>query len=200
VDPNFFNLNRTVFPVRGLSRLVNSVSWSSPSSSESDPNSAWSNNFCVLALGFSFCSSFRSCSKLFESISFRYLFTSNSSGSSLFSGDTQGNTPSPVPVLYNLAQKIFLFKLELCPEIKSVFVNHLIPRPIAAPILANGDNGEADNNVDILNDILTTVSDEEDITFRNESKKETDKAEGFADETTGLTLFEYESLSAIKNF
>jgi hypothetical protein len=56
----------------------------------------------------------------------------------------------------------------------------------------------AGNNVDTLNDILTAVSDEEDITFRNESKKETDKAEGFADDTTGLTLFEFESLSAIK--
>jgi hypothetical protein len=33
-------LKRTVFPVRGLNRLVQSVSWSSPSSSESDPNSA----------------------------------------------------------------------------------------------------------------------------------------------------------------
>ena len=81
-----FYLNRTVFPVRGRNRLVQSVSWSSPSSSESDPNSAWSTNFCVLALGFSFCNSFRSCSKSFESISFKYLFTSTSSGSSLFSG------------------------------------------------------------------------------------------------------------------
>ncbi len=36
------------------------------------------------------------------------------------------------------------------------------------------------------------------ICFRNESKKETNKAEGFADDTTGLTLFEYDSLFAIK--
>ncbi len=80
-----------------------------------------------------------------------------------------------------------------------MFVNHLIPRPIAAPILANANHGMAGNNVaDTLNNIMTAVSDEEDITFRNESKKETDKAEGFADNTTGLTLFEYESLSAIK--
>ncbi len=120
-----------------------------------------------------------------------------SSNFDLERGDTQGNTPSPV--LYNLAQQIFLFKLELCPEIKSVFVNHLIPRPIAAPILVNVNNGDGGDNVaDIFNDIMTAVSDEEDISFRNESKKETGKAEGFADDTTGLTLFEYESLSAIK--
>jgi hypothetical protein len=91
-----FYLNRTVFPVRGRNRLVQSVSWSSPSSSESDPNSAWSNNFCVLAFGFSFCNSFKSCSKSFELISFKYLFTSTSSGSSLFFGlsSPSANLPS----------------------------------------------------------------------------------------------------------
>jgi hypothetical protein len=47
-----------------------------------------------------------------------------SSNFDLERGDAQGNTPSPI--LYNMAQQIFLFKLELCPEIKSVFVNHLI--------------------------------------------------------------------------
>jgi hypothetical protein len=40
--------------------------------------------------------------------------------------------------------------------------------------------------------------DEDDICFRNESNKETDKAEGFADDATGLSLFELASLSALK--
>ncbi len=112
-------------------------------------------------------------------------------------GDTQGNTPSPV--LYNLAQQIFLFKLELCPEIKSVFVNHLIPRQIAAPILVNVNNAAGGGNVaEIFNNIMMAVSDDEDICFRNESKKENGKAKGFAYDTTGLTLFDYDSLSAIK--
>jgi hypothetical protein len=35
------------------------------------------------------------------------------------------------------------------------------------------------------------------LNFRNESNKETDKAEGFADDTTGLTIFELESLAAL---
>jgi hypothetical protein len=34
--------------------------------------------------------------------------------------------------------------------------------------------------------------------FRNESNRETDKAEAFADDTTGLTLFELESLRSLK--
>jgi hypothetical protein len=54
-----------------------------------------------------------------------------SSNFDLDRGDAQGNTPSPI--LYNMAQQIFLFKLEMCPEIKSVFVNNLIPRPLAGP-------------------------------------------------------------------
>jgi hypothetical protein len=40
--------------------------------------------------------------------------------------------------------------------------------------------------------------DEENVNFRNESNKETDKAEGFADDITGLTIFELESLAALK--
>jgi len=96
-------------------------------------------------------------------------------------GDAQGNTPSPI--LYNIAQQIFLFKLELCPEIKSVFQNHLIPRMLPAP---GADPDVAEDE------------DEDDICFRNESNKETDKAEGFADDATGLSLFELASLSALK--
>jgi hypothetical protein len=93
-------------------------------------------------------------------------------------GDAQGNTPSPI--LYNISQQIFLFKLELCPEIKTVFTNHLIPRMIGH--VPDEDEDEM----------------EDDVCFRNESNKETDKAEGFADDTTGLSLFELESLSTLK--
>ncbi len=101
-----------------------------------------------------------------------------SSNFDLGRGDAQGNTPSPI--LYNIAQQIVLFKLELCPEIKTVFNNHLIPRPLPAP--------EAEPDAE----------DEDDICFRNESNKETDKAEGFADDTTGLSLFKLESLATLK--
>jgi hypothetical protein len=101
--------------------------------------------------------------------------------------------------LYNIAQQIFLFKLELCPEIKSVFVNHLVPRMIAGPV---DEEVEADAPLARIADRLDPDADlrnpEDDICFRNESRKETDKAEGFADDTTGLTIFELESLAALK--
>jgi hypothetical protein len=107
-----------------------------------------------------------------------------------------GNTPSPI--LYNMAQQIFLFKLELCPEIKSVFLNHLVPRPIQfndanpwpQPVrLAVENNQDPDH---IPNQEILPVE------FRNESGRETDKAEGFADDTTGMSLFELESLACLK--
>ncbi len=101
-----------------------------------------------------------------------------SSNFDLDRGDAQGNTPSRI--LYNIAQQIFLFKLELCPEIKSVFVNHLIPRPIE---FFGNPNPEELNLL---------------IEFKNESGRETDKAEGFADDTSGLSLFDIESLSTFK--
>ena len=129
-----------------------------------------------------------------------------SSNFDLDRGDAQGNTPSPI--LYNIAQQIFLFKLELCPEIKTVFVNHLVPRPIQfiehqaaddedaapaeavdpAPAAAAGEGGE-----------LALPEEDSPVQFRNESGRETDKAEGFADDTTGMTLFERESLMKLKH-
>jgi hypothetical protein len=98
-------------------------------------------------------------------------------------GDAQGNTPSPI--LYNMAQQIFLFKLELCPEIKSVFVKHLIPRPLSfqEELAVAG----FDRNVIVPAD-----------EFSCESNRETDKGEGFADDTSGLSLFEIDSLKTLK--
>jgi hypothetical protein len=122
-----------------------------------------------------------------------------SSNFDLERGDAQGNTPSPI--LYNIAQQIFIFKLEMCPEIKSVFVNHLIPRPIAfvepdpepALLLADGV-------VEVHREGMDELPAHHELSqeFRNESNRETDKAEAFADDTTGLTLFEIESLRTLK--
>jgi hypothetical protein len=125
-----------------------------------------------------------------------------SSNFDLDRGDAQGNTPSPI--LYNMAQQIFLFKLEMCPEIKSVFVNHLIPRPLAGPVLDQDPDPDPIPDPDPLpvrlidNGIRRNGDEEEDVNFKNESNKETDKAEGFADDTTGLTIFELESLAVLK--
>jgi hypothetical protein len=115
-----------------------------------------------------------------------------SSNFDLDRGDAQGNTPSPI--LYNIAQQIFLFKLELCPEIKTVFVNHLIPRPLALAVL--GDDGEVDDGG--AEEAAAEVQPPLPLEFRNESGRETDKVEAFADDTTGLTLLELDSLSKLK--
>jgi len=88
-------------------------------------------------------------------------------------GDAQGNTPSPI--LYNMAQQILLFKLELCPEVQSVFHLGAVPR-----------------------NPYENVNREDDIRFRNESQNETNKAEGFADDTTVLTMHNLQSLLALK--
>jgi hypothetical protein len=45
-------------------------------------------------------------------------------------GRAQGNTSSPTE--YNMGQQILLFKIELCPEIKSLFQHHFISRPLQA--------------------------------------------------------------------
>jgi hypothetical protein len=117
-----------------------------------------------------------------------------SSNFDLDRGDAQGNTPSPI--LYNIAQQIFLFKLELCPEIKTVFINHLLPRPLAFV------EADADAGVEAEGEVAEEPAAQEHqlipLEFRNESGGETDKAEAFADDTTGPTILELESLSKLK--
>jgi len=140
-----------------------------------------------------------------------------SSNFNLERGDAQGNTPSPI--LYNIAQQIFLFKLELCPEIKSVFVNYLVPRPLEFFGVNQGFHAA---DLHIVPEIMMDPEPEQEpeqvpeqgpgpepdpqrvnqaaspLEFRNESNRETDKAEAFADDATGLTKFERESLITLK--
>jgi hypothetical protein len=98
-------------------------------------------------------------------------------------GRAQGNTSSPME--YNMAQQIVIFKIELCPEVRSVYLNHFIARPyLDAPVPEIP--------------ITPLTADEEDQRFRNESAFETSKADGFADDNTTGTIFEFSSLNAIK--
>jgi len=98
-------------------------------------------------------------------------------------GRAQGNTSSPVE--YNMAEQILLFKIELCPEIRSVYINHFIARPylphpvqqpVPEPLTADIENPD----------------------FRNESGFETSKSDSFADDNSTGTLLEIESLQALK--
>jgi hypothetical protein len=97
-------------------------------------------------------------------------------------GRAQGNTSSPTE--YNMGQQILLFKIELCPEIKSLYQNHFIARPLLPPVTDN--NFEPPSAVDVS-----------DPKFRNECSFETSKCDGFADDNTAGTIFDYASLSSL---
>jgi hypothetical protein len=85
-----------------------------------------------------------------------------------------------------MAQQIIIFKIELCPEVKKIYQNHFIARPyLPDPVVAQ--------------EITGLAADEDDPKYRNESAFETSKADGFADDNSTGTLFEYGSLSALKN-
>jgi hypothetical protein len=98
-------------------------------------------------------------------------------------GRAQGNTSSPTE--YNMGQQILLFKIELCPEIKSLYQSHFISRPIAQAPVEHFFPPPPGH-------------DRDDPRFRNESSFETAKCDGFADDNTAGTLFEFESLNALK--
>jgi hypothetical protein len=99
-------------------------------------------------------------------------------------GRAQGNTSSPVE--YNMAEQIVLFKIELCPEVRSVYINHFIARPyLPLPV----------QQLEI--DPLPGDIDNPD--YRNECGFETSKSDSFADDNSTGTLLELESLQALKN-
>jgi hypothetical protein len=99
-------------------------------------------------------------------------------------GRAQGNTSSPTE--YNMGQQILLFKIELCPEVKSLYQSHFITRPLIPDAVEHFFGPPPD-------------TDRTDPKFRNESAFEIAKCDGFADDNTAGTLFEYKSLSALKN-
>ncbi len=99
-------------------------------------------------------------------------------------GRAQGNTSSPVE--YNMAQQIVLFKIELCPQVRSVYLNHFIARPYLPDPVPETP-------------ITPLPVDSDAQRFRNESTFETSKADGFADDNTTGTIFEYNYLKKIKD-
>jgi hypothetical protein len=73
--------------------------------------------------------------------------------------------------------------LELCPEVASVFNHYLIPRQQLA--------------LEFVPDPVLEAA-EPDQEFRNESNRETDNSDAFADDTSILTLFTFTALLALK--
>jgi hypothetical protein len=84
-----------------------------------------------------------------------------------------------------MGQQILLFKIELCPEIRSLYQNHFITRPLKLPEIANVFEPPPANDIS-------------DPKFRNECGFETSKCDGFADDNTAGTIFEFESLRTLK--
>ena len=76
---------------------------------------------------------------------------------------------SPSPLLYNFAAQILLLKIELDPGIKPIHLKKFQPGPIR-PVAP----------------------------FENESNRETDKCDCYADDNTVNTIFEYDSLKRLK--
>jgi hypothetical protein len=87
-------------------------------------------------------------------------------------GRAQGNTSSPAE--YNMAQQIVLFKIELCPEIWSVFLSHLLYRPYL--LMGFEETRLVPSEADSSN-----------------------KADSFADDNSTGTLLDHGSLAALKS-
>jgi hypothetical protein len=100
-------------------------------------------------------------------------------------GRTQGNGPSPCE--YNIGQQILLLKIELCPEVASVYHHLLVPRTVFGTVNVPHPS------------IAESIIAEDNLCFKYESKCKTGKAEGFANDTSVATLFDYDSLAALKN-
>jgi hypothetical protein len=91
-----------------------------------------------------------------------------------------------IPGQGEFGKRILLFKIELCPEIASVYNHFQVPRTrLSIPGAVHPA-------------ITSSIVEEDNIRFRNESGTETDKAEGFADDTSVATVFDYGSLRSLK--
>jgi hypothetical protein len=100
----------------------------------------------------------------------------------LETGRPQGDGPSPLQ--YNMGEEILLLKIELDPSIASVFQHALAPRFTMDLVPDPRRRGiDADYNIHLS----------------QESNRETDKCDGFADDNSSATLAEYDSLCRLKD-
>ncbi len=96
-------------------------------------------------------------------------------------GRPQGDGPSPLQ--YNMGEEILLLKIELDPLVASVFQHALAPRFAMDLVPDPRRRGlDADYNEHLC----------------QESNRETDKADGFADDNSNAVKAEFESLNRLK--
>jgi exonuclease III len=92
----------------------------------------------------------------------------------LGTGRPQGGNLSPLE--FNAGEQLLLFKIELDPQILSIFSGAEVPRNLFPVDIANINKN-----------------------FFQECNNETDKADGFADDTSAGTIMEINSLTTLKN-
>ena len=125
----------------------------------------------------------------------------------LETGAPQGN--SPPPLQYVFAEQIAIFKLELDPQIASIFAHHLVPRPFPAIVPAIVPQIPEP----VLNPLIAQpaipplivpppnegilIPADENGAFCNESNRKTNIVDSFADDKTATFIAEREALVAI---
>ena len=95
---------------------------------------------------------------------------------SLETGRPQGENLSPGQ--YNIGNQIMLFRIELDPNVASVFQHFMSP---LYPFPLSQNNAKVNEK------------------FNNQSNRETDKVEGFADDTSTTTDCSEKTVTSIKN-
>jgi hypothetical protein len=117
-------------------------------------------------------------------------------------GRSQGNGPSPVE--YNLAQQILIFKLELDDRVASVFRHMLVPRPIGRPDTEPENTLALEQWIHLEKGTPTPAWRNNrpalEGPFSQESNRETDIADAFADDTTTIPIATYSCLKSIADF
>jgi hypothetical protein len=98
----------------------------------------------------------------------------------LETGRPQGDGPSPLQ--YNMGEEIVLLKIELDPQVASVFQHQLMPK-FAVDLVPDPRRRGVDSSYN------THLS--------QESNRETNKADGFADDNSTATLANFESLNEL---
>ena len=98
----------------------------------------------------------------------------------LETGRPQGDGPSPLQ--YNMGEEIVLLKIELDPQVASVFQRQLLPK-FAMDLVPDPRRRGVDSSYN------THLS--------QESNRETNKADGFADDNSTATLANFESLNEL---
>jgi exonuclease III len=100
----------------------------------------------------------------------------------LETGRPQGDGPSPLQ--YNMGEEIVLLKIELDPRVRSVYQHNLLPR-FAMDLVPDPRR----KGIDI----------DYNVHFSQASHRETDKADGFADDNSTATEANIGSLQALKD-